>query len=145
MDPSHVYLTHTDTTIGFVSRDRTRLDAIKGRVAGKHYICAVDSLATLGTFTRVPPAHRNRLRRARKTTFVFPNGHSYRLIRDSRHSELIAQLTWAYTTSANRSGEAYDEAWARAQADTVIEPLGGGVGIPSAILRLGRNRVHKLR
>jgi tRNA A37 threonylcarbamoyladenosine synthetase subunit TsaC/SUA5/YrdC len=139
-----VYLTQTDTTIGFVSQSADRLDAIKNRPPDKSYIRAVDSLSTLKEFTRIPPLHRNRLRRAHKTTFILPDGASYRVIRDPRHLILIGQLKWAYTTSANRSGKGYDEAWARSAADTVIEPLSGR-GCPSTILRIEQKKVVKLR
>ena len=144
MIDSTVYLTQTDTTVGFVSQDAERLDAIKGRPPHKHYIRAVDSLRRLNAFTRVPPRHRNRVRRARRTTFILPDGRSWRVIRDARHRELIARLGWAYTTSANPSGRPYDEAWARAAADRVIEPL-DAPSSPSTILRLGHRTLHKIR
>ena len=143
-DPT-VYLTQTDTTIGFVSQDAARLDTIKGRPAHKQYIRAVDSLATLKMFTRVPLVHRNRLRRARKITFVFRDGPAFRLIRDPRHLALIGKLQWAFTTSANRSGEAFDETWARSVADVTIEPITSVPSRPSVILKLGGKRVLKLR
>ena len=143
IDPT-VYLTRTDTAIGFVSQNAERLDASKGRPAHKHYIRAVASLAILVRLTRVPPAQRNRLRRARKSTFVLPDGHAYRVVRDPHHLKLLRTLEWAYTTSANRSGEPYDEAWARTQADVIIEPLGTS-GAPSSIYRLGWRTLRKLR
>ena len=145
MIDSTVYLTQTDTTIGFVSQDTVRLDTIKERPSHKSYIRAVDSLATLKSFTRIPLAHRNRVRRARKTTFVFPDGHSYRVIHNSTHLQLIGRLKWAYTTSANQSGKAWDEAWARSVSDTVIEPLNAHHADPSRILRLSHTRIQKLR
>ncbi len=145
MIDSIVYLTQTDTTIGFVSQDAARLDAIKDRPAGKYYIRAVDSLRTLRHFTRVPSLHRNRLRRARRTTFVFQDGRSWRVIHDPEHRDLITRLGgWAYTTSANRSGEVYDETWAREMADVVIEPLEDR-SAPSTILRLNHRTLNKIR
>jgi tRNA A37 threonylcarbamoyladenosine synthetase subunit TsaC/SUA5/YrdC len=140
-----LYLTATDTTIGFVTQDAARLDAVKGRPPHKHYIRAVDSLATLQRHTRVPPRHRNRLRRARRTTFILPDGRSWRVIHEPRHQQLISEMGgWAYTTSANRSGEPYDEAWARSVADRVIEPLEAQAA-PSTILRINHRTLKKLR
>ena len=46
-----VFLTQTDTTIGFVSQDAERLTHIKQRPPHKSYIKAVNSLQTLKTFT----------------------------------------------------------------------------------------------
>ncbi len=140
-----VYLTATDTTVGFISQSAERLDAIKGRPSHKHYITALPSLRALKRRTRIPLHHRNRVRRARRTTFVFPDGRSWRIIHDLRHRRLIEELGWAYTTSANRSGERYDEAWARAMADVVIEPLNMADSPPSTILKLGRKCVRRIR
>ena len=140
-----VYLTATDTTVGFISQNADRLDAIKGRPEHKHYIVALPSLRTLRSKTRIPLRHRNRIRRARRTTFVLPDGRSWRVIHDPRHHRIIQELGWAYTTSANRSGEAYDETWAREKADVVIEPLKASTSAPSTILKLGKNHILKLR
>ncbi len=143
-DPT-VYLTATDTTVGFVSQNAGRLDAIKGRPSHKHYITALPSLRALKQRTRTPARHRNRLRRARRTTFILPDGRSWRIIHDPRHHRLIQKLGWAYTTSANRSGGAYDEAWVREVADVVIEPLNVTDSMPSTILKLSKTHLRQLR
>jgi len=144
IDPT-VYLTATDTTVGFISQDADRLDAIKGRPAHKYYIVALPSLRALRSKTRIPLRHRNRVRRARRTTFVLPDGRSWRVIHDPRHRRIIQELGWAYTTSANRSGGAYDEVWAREKADGVIEPLEANAPAPSTILKISKARIRKLR
>jgi tRNA A37 threonylcarbamoyladenosine synthetase subunit TsaC/SUA5/YrdC len=118
-----VFLTQTDTTIGFVSQNAERLTAIKQRPPYKHYIKAVSSLKILKNFTRIPTAHKNRVRRAKRTTFIMPNGYSYRVIQDTHHLLLLNRLTWVYTTSANLSGQPYDEDFAKEAADVVITPL----------------------
>jgi len=139
-----VFLTQTDTTIGFVSQNADRLTEIKQRPPHKHYIKAVNSLHTLKTFTRVPQRHKNRVRRARKTTFVMPNGNSYRIIQDKHHLLLLNRLKWAYTTSANLSNEAYDESFAREMADVIIEPL-KKTDQASQIYRLGTYSLKRIR
>ena len=139
-----VFLTQTDTTIGFVSQNADRLTEIKQRPPHKHYIKAVNSLHTLKTFTRVPQRHKNRVRRARKTTFVMPNGNSYRIIQDKHHLLLLDRLKWAYTTSANLSNEAYDESFAREMADVIIEPL-KKTDQASQIYRLGTYSLKRIR
>ena len=144
IDP-RVYLTATDTTIGFVSQNAARLDTIKARPPHKHYIIALPSLRALVARTRVPALHARRIRRARRTTFILPDGRSWRIIPEGTHHDLIARLGWAYTTSANRSGHPYDETWARTQADTVIDPLTPPNSHPSRIIRLGRTRMVRVR
>jgi tRNA A37 threonylcarbamoyladenosine synthetase subunit TsaC/SUA5/YrdC len=139
-----VFLTQTDTTIGFVSQNPARLDAIKQRPPHKHYIKAVPSLAVLNTFARIPKKYRTLVRRAKKTTFVLPNGHSYRVVRDKHHLLLIERLGWAYTTSANLSGHPYDEKFAKEAADVVITPLNTG-SKASDIYKLNRHTIKRIR
>ena len=141
---SKVYLTQTDTTIGFISQDADRLTAIKQRPPHKHYIRVVDSLATLKAQVRIPTRYKNRLRRARKSTFILPNGASYRVVHDLKHLALISKLTWAYSTSANLSDHPYDEQWARKVADEVIEPL-NTTSLPSSIYKINHTRIKKIR
>jgi len=118
-----VFLTQTDTTIGFVSQNTQKLTHIKQRPPHKHYIKAVNSLETLKTFTRIPASHKNSVRRAKRTTFILPNGHSYRVIKDPHHLLLLNRIKWAYTTSANLSDQPYNEAFAKDAADVIITPL----------------------
>ena len=139
-----VFLTQTDTTIGFVSQNDDRLTAIKQRPPHKYYIKAVNSLHTLKTFTRVPRNHKNRVRRANKTTFIMPNGHSYRVIQDKHHLLLLNRLKWAYTTSANLSGQPYDEDFTKKMADVIIQPL-NQTDKSSTIYKLGKNKIRRMR
>jgi len=139
-----VFLTKTDTTIGFVSQNAEKLTDIKKRPSYKHYIKAVNSLATLKTFTRVPNIHKNRVRRAQKTTFIMPNTHSYRLIQDKHHLLLLNRLQWAYTTSANLSNKTYDEKFAKDMADIIIEPLTIN-NKASKIYKLGLTQLQRIR
>ncbi|MDQ7083587.1 MAG: Sua5 YciO YrdC YwlC family protein [Sulfurovum sp.] len=139
-----VFLTQTDTTIGFVSQNSSKISHIKQRPLDKYYIKAVNSLETLKSFVRVPQAHKNTVRRASKTTFILPNTHSYRVIRDAHHLLLLNRLLWAYTSSANLSGQEYDEAFAREVSDIVIEPL-SPKSQASHIYKLGRKTLKKIR
>lgn len=145
MPNKKVYLTQTDTTIGFISQDEARLTKIKQRPPYKHYITAIDSLATLKSISRIPSRYKNRLRRATKSTFILPNTHSYRLIKDPHHLKLIRKLKWAYTTSANLSGKKYDKDWAREMADETVEPLNQNESAPSSIYKINNNKIKKIR
>ncbi len=139
-----VFLTQTDTTIGFISQNAKRLTQIKQRPPHKHYIRALPSLNALKSFTRVPANHKNRIRRAKKTTFVMPNGLSYRIIKDTHHLLLLNRLGWAYTTSANISFEAYDEDFAKKNADILITPL-KQKSSASNIYKLGKITLKRIR
>ena len=139
-----LFLSDTDTTVGFISQDARRIDRAKKRPAAKHYITALSSLKSLTIRTRIPRAHRRRLRRSRRESYILPSGRSYRIIRDARHLLLLKRLEWAYTSSANLSEAPYDEAYARRVADVVVEPL-EPPRTPSRIYRLGRQKMKRLR
>lgn len=139
-----VFLTQTDTTIGFVSQNAEKLTQIKQRPPHKHYIKALPSFKSLKSFTRVPDMHKNRIRRARKTTFVMPNGHSYRVVQDKHHLLLLNRLGWAYTTSANLSSKTYDESFAKESADVIITPLKQKHSA-SNIYKLGKITLKRMR
>ncbi len=139
-----VFLTSTDTTIGFISQDPKRLTQIKSRPPHKHYIKAVNSLQTLKQHTRIPRQYKSLLRRSKRTTFIMPSGDSYRLIREPHHRLLLDRLKWAYTTSANRSGEVYNEDFAIESADIVVAPLQQHHA-PSQIIKLGKHRRKRIR
>ena len=141
-----VYLTPTDTTMGFVSQNAGRLTEIKQRPPDKYYIKALPSLKNLASSTRVPEKYKNLVRRAKKTTFVFPDGHSYRVVREGKHHELIERLGWAYTTSANLSGEAFNEDFAVEMADVIVGfPCPHRSGSASRILKLNNIKCKRLR
>ena len=144
MQISKVYLTLTDTSIGFVSQDKDKLSAIKKRPTHKHYIMALDSLETLKSFARVPNSQKNRVRRSSKTTFILPKGDSYRVIKDEKHLELIERLRWAYTTSANLSDCPYDEEFAKRSADVIIEPLNDN-STSSTIYKISNTQIKRIR
>ena len=139
-----VFLTQTDTTIGFVSQNAKKLTSIKQRPQNKHYIKAVNSLQTLKKFTRIPSVHKNRIRRAKKTTFVMPNSYSYRVVKDKHHLLLLNRLKWAYTTSANLSNKSYDEYFAKQAADVIIVPLIENQQA-SSIYKLGKYTMKRIR
>ena len=139
-----VFLTKTDTTIGFISKSSKKLTEIKQRPPSKHYIKALPSLKSLQSFTRIPLVHRNRLRRSNKTTFILPNGNSYRIIRDKHHLLLLNRLGWSYTTSANLSNKKYDEDFAKRYSDVVVSPL-ESENSASTIYKLNNKNIKRIR
>lgn len=140
-----LYLTQTDTTIGFVSQDASKIDKAKKRLPNKHYICEVDSLETLKGFVRVPTEHKNRLRRSKQTTFIFPQGVSFRVVKGTKHNLLLNRVKWLYSSSANLSGAVYDEDYARAMTEVVVSFPNGNDGKASKIYRLGHRTIKSIR
>jgi len=140
-----LFLTPTDTTIGFVSQNSSKIDRAKNRKPNKHYIRVVDSLKTLRSFTRVPTAHKNRVRRAKKTTFIMPNGLSFRIVKATEHNLLLDRLHWLYSSSANLSGAEYDEGYAKERAEVIVTLPKAKSGKASTIYRLGQKNIKVIR
>ncbi|KIM06417.1 MAG: Sua5 YciO YrdC YwlC family protein [Sulfurovum sp. FS06-10] len=140
-----LYLTQTDTTIGFVSKDASKIDEAKKRLPNKHYIRVVNSLEILKTFTRVPNQHKNRVRRAKRTTFIMPNGYSFRVVKDTEHNLLLDRLKWVYSSSANLSGFGYDEVFAKGATEVVVSFPFKKEGKASTIYKLSCTHLKRVR
>lgn len=132
--------------MGFVSRSAQRLTQIKQRPPHKHYIKALPSLKQLKAFVRIPEKYKNCVRRAKQTTFIFPNGNSYRIIKEKHHLSLIHKLGWAYTTSANLSGKSFDLKFATDSADIIVRyPNSKGSKSASSVLKLNNITIKRVR
>jgi tRNA A37 threonylcarbamoyladenosine synthetase subunit TsaC/SUA5/YrdC len=140
-----LFLTQTDTTIGFVSQDASKIDRAKKRLPDKHYIRVVNSLETLNSFTRVPNAHKNRVRRAKQTTFIMPNGLSFRVVKGTEHNILLDRIKWLYSSSANLSGAVYDAEYAKDKAEVLVSFPLVEERMASKIYRLGQKRMIGVR
>ncbi len=146
LDPELIYLAQTDTTVGFLSRNEKRLAEIKNRDPDKPFLIAVDGFGRLKSFLRVPRSHRKLVRRSKKSTFVYPCGKAIRVVKDKEHLKFLKRFGWLYSTSANRSGGRYEEKFAKALADVVVEDCRGLYeGKPSSIYRLSKSKILKLR
>jgi tRNA A37 threonylcarbamoyladenosine synthetase subunit TsaC/SUA5/YrdC len=146
MDPNKVYLTQTDTTVGFLSQNKKKLNEIKNRPINQPILIEIDSLNTLKKFTRVPNMFKNRVRRSKKTTFIYPNKKSFRVVKDEKHLEFLKKFKWMYSTSANLTGESFDENWAKEKANIIVEDKRGLFeGKASRIYKLGKNKIKKVR
>ena len=146
MTPFKIYLAQTDTTVGFLSQNKEKLNSLKNRPLNQPILREVDSLETLKNFVRVPKMHKKRVRRSKKTTFIFPNGESFRVVRDSRHLEFLKKFKWMYSTSANLHGKRFNEKWARETADVIVEDKRGFVeGKASNIYKLSKSKIKKVR
>ena len=102
MDSSLVYLVQTDTTVGFSSLSDEKLSFIKQRPTSKKILHTVDSFKTLNENTRVPKNFRKKVRNSKRTTFIYPNTKSFRVVpKDSDFYDFIHKFNILYSTSAN--------------------------------------------
>lgn len=141
----HLILAQTDTTVGFLSQDASRLARAKGREEGKPFLKVFASLKTLQEHTRIPLKYRTWFRHARKTTFVLKN-QAFRYVSEEPHSSLISKYGWLYSTSANESGKHFDRRFCEEHSDIIIEDSRGlQEHEPSKIFKLTSTQFKQLR
>ncbi len=146
MNPAVVYLAQTDTTVGFLSQNSSKLKSIKNRRGKKGFIISVDSFKTLKTFLRVPKNHKKMLRRVKETTIVYPNNQAIRVVKNKEHLKFLKKIKWAYSTSSNPSGFGFDESFAKESADVIIYTKSGfDEKNPSKIIKCGKISKRRLR
>jgi len=146
MDADAVYLVQTDTTVGFCSQNDKALAAIKHRSSNKPFIVTTAGIGALKKLTRVPKKHRKMVRRAKKTTFVYPHKNlAVRVVHEGDYFEFLKKFGWIYSTSANRAGEKFDFGFASDVADVTVDAKKGfSEQMASRIIWLGK-KAKRLR
>ncbi|MDD2450265.1 MAG: hypothetical protein PHG10_11435 [Sulfurimonas sp.] len=120
-----VILAQTDTTVGFLSQDAKRLKEIKKRSQTKPFIKVYRDLKALkSSKIRIPQIFKNSVRRAKKTTFIVKNS-AFRVSKSPLHSQLLRDLAWHYSTSANESGQDFDLLFCADKADIIVQNRDG--------------------
>ena len=147
MDSSLVYLVQTDTTVGFSSLNDEKLSLIKQRPTSKKILHTVDSFKTLNEHTRVPKKFRKKVRNSKKTTFIYPNTKSFRVVdKDSVFYDFIHKFGILYSTSANKTTESFDKNFALNGADVIVENKKGFFETKaSSIIKLSKASLKRLR
>ena len=121
MDKNKVYLTQADTTVGFLSNDDKKLTTIKNRDSNQKTLRVVDSFKTLKVYTRIPKKYKKLIRNSKNTTFIYPNGESFRVIdKNNHHHKFIKKFSILYSTSANESGKKFNENFAIMNCDIEV-------------------------
>ena len=147
MDSSLVYLVQTDTTVGFSSLNDEKLSTIKQRPTFKKILHTVDSFKTLNEHTRIPKNFRKKVRNSKKTTFIYPNTKSFRVVdKDSIFYDFIHKFGILYSTSANKTTESFDKNFALNGADVIVENKKGFFETKaSSIIKLSKASLKRLR
>ncbi len=120
-----IILIQTDTTVGFVSQNKEKLCQVKSRNTNKPFIKVYSSLHNLSSSNqRIPSSKKNFVRRAKKTTFIVKN-KAFRIAKTSLNSQVLRNLKWNYSTSANQSGKNFDFEFCEDKTDIIIEDKNG--------------------
>jgi len=121
MDKNKIYLAQTDTTVGFLSSDALKLSLLKKRNPNQKILQVVDSFATLKKNTRIPNKHKNRVRRSKATTYIYPKGFAFRVVgKDLKHYRFIQKFEMMYSTSANETSKSFDFDFGYEGADIIV-------------------------
>jgi tRNA A37 threonylcarbamoyladenosine synthetase subunit TsaC/SUA5/YrdC len=147
MNSKLVYLVQTDTTVGFSSTDDEKLSNLKKRPTTQKILQVVDSFTTLKQFTRIPKKHKKLIRKSKKTTFIYPNTHSFRVIpKDDKFYDFVKKFKNIYSTSANITTKNFDKEFAVNSADIVVETKEGfSETTSSSIYLLKKTKLRKIR
>ncbi|MBX2078792.1 Sua5 YciO YrdC YwlC family protein [Campylobacter peloridis] len=139
-----IYLAQTDTTAGFLSKDLKALNSLKQRDINKACLITTAKFSELKKLTRVPNKFKNTIRKAKKTTFLYPNAKAIRVVKDCAHEKFLKEFDWLYSTSANLHEKKFDEKWAIQRADIVVDKV-FFESSASKIFKLRDTRKIKLR
>ena len=147
MNPDLVYLVQTDTTVGFSSSKDEKLSNIKQRPSNQKILKTLESFVTLKEFARVPKKFRKIVRNSYKTTFIYPNSNSFRVVKsDSSFFDFIKKFRVLSSTSANKTKESFDYDFAFEKCDVeVVGNVGFFETFSSKIYKLSKNRLKKIR
>ena len=147
MDKNLIYLTQTDTTVGFLSNDYKKLADIKKRPITQKILRVVDSFKTLKTHTRIPKKFKKQIRNSKNTTFIYPNKQSFRVVdNNSDHHKFIKKFKTLYSTSANKTGQNFNIEFALNSCDIeVLNKQEYSENNSSTILKISKSKLTKLR
>jgi tRNA A37 threonylcarbamoyladenosine synthetase subunit TsaC/SUA5/YrdC len=143
---TQIVLTQTDTTVGFISQNATALASIKIRPNTKPFIKVYTSLKNLKQdHKRVPSRFKKNIRLGKKTTFIVKN-NAFRVAPYPIQSNILRNLEWSFSTSANESGKNFNREFCQSKTDIIIEdrnPLEEKRA--SKLLKINNKKIKRLR
>lgn len=141
-----IYLAQSDTTAGLLSLEPQELNRAKSRPAQQPTLIESSSLSILKSLVRVPSRHKNRVRRASKSTFLYPNGRAVRVVKDELHKRFLSHFGALYSTSANPTGKGFDKQWAYEASDVIVcDRRGLSENLPSRFYRINHRTIKRRR
>lgn len=140
-----VFLAQSDTTAGFLSKDKDNITRAKRRPKGKEILIESSSIAIIKRNNRIPKILSKAIRRAEKTTFILPNHSAFRVIKDSLHLQFLKPFGMLYSSSANLSSQPFNYDFACKAADIIVlDKRGIYADKPSRIFK-ARHSLKKIR
>jgi tRNA A37 threonylcarbamoyladenosine synthetase subunit TsaC/SUA5/YrdC len=142
-----VYLVQTDTTVGFLSSESLKLSSLKKRNPNQKILQVTDSFDSLKKYIRVPNKFKNKVRRSTQTTFIYPNGSSFRVVtQSSSHNLFVKKFTKLFSTSANETGKCFDKNYACNNVDVIVYNSEGFTEKnASSIIKINNKKQKRIR
>lgn len=141
-----VFLAQTDTTAGLLSSNPEVLNLIKSRPSSKPVLIESASLQILKSFARIPIIHKNRVRKAKQTTFIYPNQKAIRVVASGLHHQFLHTHQMLFSTSANETKKTFDIQWAKEQCQVVVlDKRGLHEKKASHIYKINHSRIQRRR
>jgi tRNA A37 threonylcarbamoyladenosine synthetase subunit TsaC/SUA5/YrdC len=139
-----IYLAQTDTTAGFLSKDKIKLNKIKGRNLNQSCILCAADFKDINA--RAPNRFKKLVRNAKKTSFILSNGRGFRVVKNGAHKMFLKKTGALYSTSANKSGKSFDIEFALSKAEVIVSDFRDFYeSEPSSIIKLGARKAKKIR
>ncbi|MDE5591374.1 MAG: hypothetical protein K2I63_00225 [Helicobacter sp.] len=145
-----IFLAQSDTTIGFLCKDFTRLNHIKGRDVKQNAILTLDSLQKLKNHVRIPNKYKKEIRYLHKSTFIihkksYLKNPGIRLIK-GKHAEFLSFFEGLYSTSANPHAKSFSLDFALKAAQIVVLDKRGLKELkPSKIYAINHHAKKRIR
>ncbi|WP_276897073.1 Sua5 YciO YrdC YwlC family protein [Helicobacter japonicus] len=141
-----IYLAQCDTTAGLLSENPQILNSVKNRPKYQNILMQISSLHILKIHTRIPAAHKNRVRKSKLCTFIYPNQKALRVIKDKYHLQFFAPFTALYSTSANLTRCSFNQQWAEEICDVIVRDKRGVYeNQGSKIYKINQHKIKRIR
>jgi len=147
LNPSLIYLTQTDTTVGFLSDNDKKLSGAKQRDPKQKTLQVLSNYKTLNRLVRVPKKHKKFVRRAKTTTIIYPNRLAFRVVDlDSGHQNFLQKFNVMYSTSANKTKNTFNLNYAVENSDVIVYSKENfSEKKASSIYKINKNKKKKIR
>jgi len=147
LNSSLIYLTQTDTTVGFLSNNDKKLCGAKQRDPKQKILQVLDKYTTLKKLVRVPQKHKKFIRRAKTSTIIYPNNLAFRVVdKNSSHQNFLQKFNMMFSTSANKTKNTFNEEYAIQNSDVIVyskEKFREKKA--SSIYKINKEKVKKIR
>lgn len=141
-----LFLTQSDTTAGFLSKNKNRIIESKNKAKNVNLLREVDSIIELKKHSRIPYILGRKIRRMKKTTFIFESRKSFRVVHDPMHNKFLSRFKSLYSSSANLHKERFNYNIAYNLANVVvIDKRGIYESSPSNIFKVRKIYIKKMR